>query len=148
LQGIGLGRCGHPLPPRRRLWCSDACCWKAWDEAHPRHEERDRVIGQRALPGQSRVERAFAGWIRTEDGQVVEAAVIGRARTLLASGTRHYGIAGIWEAIRYDFTLALKGEAGSWRLNNSFRSLLARKVMSENADLAGYFETRSLRGLA
>jgi len=31
--------------------------------------------------------------------------------------------------------------------NNSFRSLMARKVMAECGDLAGWFVTRDLRGV-
>lgn len=132
--------CGTPLHGRQRSWCSDSCRFQAWDKTHPRQ------FRQAALPGQSRVERAFAEWERSEDGQIVKAEVIRRARLLLAHGRRHYGIAGLWEAIRYDFTLALKGEVGAWRLNNNYRSLLARQVMDECADLKGFFETRELRG--
>jgi hypothetical protein len=33
LQLIGCGRCGQPLPPRRRSWCSDTCR-QAWYIEH------------------------------------------------------------------------------------------------------------------
>jgi hypothetical protein len=78
---------------------------------------------------------------------VVEAEVIRRARALLARGVRRYGIAGIWEAIRYDNALALDGEAGAWKVNNSYRSLLARRLMAAHPELAGLFRTRDLRGV-
>lgn len=74
--------------------------------------------------------------------------MIGRARLLLARGRKRYGIAALIEAIRYDWSIRLDGEPGGPRLNNSHRSLLARKVMAENADLEGFFETRELRGVA
>jgi hypothetical protein len=134
--------CGVPLTGRQKLWCSDAHRFEAWNRANPRGGK----ARQASLPGESRVERAFREWIDSEDGQVVEAEVICRARLLKARGLRRWGIASLWEAIRYDSTLALQGEEGAWRLNNSYRSLLARKVMADQADLAGFFETRELRG--
>ncbi len=140
--------CGRPVPAQRirrgkpRVYCSGACARLHWFETHP------RVCRQAALPGESRVERAFREWIETEDGEIVEAEIVRRARALRAAGRRHYGIAGIWEAVRYDQTIALQGEAGAWRLNNSFRSLLARRVMARVPELEGFFETRDLRGVA
>lgn len=103
---------------------------------------------QRAFPGESRVERAFAEWVSSEDGRIVEAEVVRRARALRVRGIRHWGIASLWEAIRYDNTLALQGEAGCWRMNNSHRAFLARLVMERYADLRGFFTTRDLRGRA
>jgi len=135
--------CGHLYVPHRQAqaYCSPRCYQKAYNAAHPVAR-----AAQRALPGESRVERAFAAWIASEDGRVVEAEVIRRAMLLRARGYKHWGIASLWESIRYDYTLALQGEAGAWRLNNSYRSLLARRIMAACPDLAGFFETRPLRG--
>jgi hypothetical protein len=102
---------------------------------------------QYRLPLQTRVERVFAEWIETDDGRTVEAEVVHRARLLLASGIRRWGISSLWETIRYDRTIAIHGGAGyEWRLNNSYRSLLARRVMARYEDLRGFFEVRELRG--
>lgn len=137
------GGCGTIIPDTlRRLYCSDRCRLLAWAK---RQAESGK---QRALPGESRVERAFREWVSSPDGQTVEREVIGRARLLLARGRRRYGIAALVEAIRYDWSVRLDGEPGGPRLNNSHRSLLARKVMSEQSDLDGFFETRELRGVA
>ena len=35
-------------------------------------------------------------------------------------------------------------EEGDWKLNNDFRSLMAREVMAADASLAGLFETRAM----
>jgi hypothetical protein len=143
---MGLGRCGHPLPPRRRLWCSDACCWKAWDEAHPRHEERDRVVGQRALPGQSRVERAFAEWIRTPAGRYVEAEVLKLAREDLADGYRR-GEINLYLALVRRSSRGLTKDRLGYACNNSFRSLLARRLMAGHGEFRSFFEVRGLHGI-
>ena len=137
------GHCSRVYVPKRQaqVYCTPRCGNAAYNASH-------KVVraAQRALPGESRVERAFAAWISSEDGRVVEAEVIRRAMLLRSRGYQRWGIASLWEAIRYDHTLALKGEAGAWRLNNSYRSLLARKVMGDVPQLAGFFSTRDLRG--
>jgi hypothetical protein len=101
---------------------------------------------QQGLIFESRVERAFVEWIETDDGRRVEDEVVRRARLLQARGWKHYGVAALVEAIRYDASVALLGDAAGYRINNSHLSLLARRVMLRNADLAGFFELRELRG--
>lgn len=101
---------------------------------------------QRAIPGESRVERAFAAWIASEDGQVVEAEVVRRAMLLRRQGVKGYGIAALIEAIRYDHAIRILGAGDGFRINNSHRSLLARHVMEREPSLADFFETRDLRG--
>lgn len=135
------GGCGWQIEVHHsRRYCSDRCRLEAWAL------RQAKARRQRVLPGASRVERAFAAWVASEEGQLVEREVIGRARLLLARGRRRYGIAALIEAIRYDWSIRLDGEPGGPRLNNSHRSLLARKIMAEQADLVGFFELRQLRG--
>lgn len=150
--GIVLcGFCGKPFRKKRdwQTYCSSHCRKEGWKRMGFEAPGRPhRTTRQAALAGESRVERAFREWIESEDGQVVEAEVVRRARSLRAMGISRWGIASLWESIRYDNTLGLHGEAGAWKLNNSYRSLLARRVMSRCVDLAGFFETRLLRGAA
>jgi hypothetical protein len=54
---------------------------------------------------------------------------------------RRFGIGAIWESIRYDFTLRLSGD-DMFRLNNNHRAFLAREIMRNEVDLAGFFELR------
>ncbi len=95
---------------------------------------------------ESRVEREFDRWIETTDGRRVEAEVVKRARLLQTRGWRHYGIAALIEAVRYDASVSLLGDADGYRVNNNHRSLLARRVMERYPDLSDFFETRDLRG--
>lgn len=147
--------CGKPrvIGARRgrfeRLYATDACRARMRNRriAEALDAAREFKARQRALPGESRVERAYREWIASEDGQVVRDEVIRRARLALAQGILRWGIKGIWEAIRWDNRLALKAEAGAWKLNNSFPSLLARDVMAEVPELRTFFKTRGLRGV-
>lgn len=91
----------------------------------------------------SRVERRFAEWIASDDGSRVVREVVERARRLLARGHRHFGIAALWEAMRYDAAVAVS--CGERKLDNSFRAPLARRVMQEHPDLADVFRTRKQR---
>lgn len=101
--------------------------------------------GQMHFDFESRVQREFNYWIATPDGQRVEREVTARALNLLSRKVRRYGIAALFEAIRYDWTVGLLGEE-EYRLNNNHRSLLARRVMERNKALAGFFEIRHLYG--
>jgi hypothetical protein len=100
------------------------------------------------LPGESRVERAFAEWIGSEDGQIVLDEVIRRARKLQQMGRKSYGIAALVEAIRYDNAIRILGTSDGFRINNSHRSLLARRVMERVPELRAFFTCRDLRGRA
>jgi hypothetical protein len=90
------------------------------------------------------LQERFEEWMATTDGQVVERAVLTRAFALLDRGFTHYGIAALWEAARYDRSVMVGPNAG-FKLNNDFRSRLARRLMDEHPDLRGFFETRELK---
>lgn len=102
---------------------------------------------QERLPFESRVEREFNAWIDTPDGLVVVAEAVRRARALKAKGFRRFSTAAIFDSIRYDWSVGLVGD-GKYRLNNHYTSFLARLLMRNYPDLAGFFEIRRLRGRA
>ena len=58
-------------------------------------------------------------------------------------GVQSYGIAGLFEQLRWNYTLQTRGDA--YRLNNNYRSHYARLLMEKNPSLAGFFETRQLQ---
>lgn len=92
------------------------------------------------------IDQAYRSWLRTEAGAVVSKAIRDRALALRQRGWEHYGIAALFEAARFDRDLDLGPEdVGEYRLNNNFRSRLARDLMTKYEDLAGFFETRELR---
>ena len=130
--------CGTPLTGRQKLWCSDAHRFVAWDRANPRPP-------QRALPGESRVERAFRDWIDTAPGRYVEAEVARLAREDKAAGDRRGEINLYLALVRRD-SRGLTLDREGFRCNNSHRSLLARRLMETRPELAGFFEVRPLRG--
>lgn len=96
-----------------------------------------------ARPEPVTLEGRFREWLATEDGLAVYRNVRDRAFALLDRGVRHYGIAALVEAARYDRTLHV-GDAEPWRINNSYRSYLARQLMADYPALDGFFETRRL----
>ena len=62
---------------------------------------------------------------------------------LRGRGVQSYGIAGLFEQLRWTYTLQTGGDA--YKLNNNYRSHYARLLMEENPALVGFFETRRLQ---
>lgn len=139
--------CHGPIPEGRRRGserkhCSPACRRRAWDDANrPRRGARQAV-----LPGESRVEREFAQWIETPAGRHVEAEVVRLAREDKADGERFGEVNYYFAKIRRESRHLTKDRRG-FRCNHNHRKYLAERVMERNADLAGFFRTRELRGV-
>ena len=88
------------------------------------------------------IQQRYEAWRRTPDGQRVFAEVVTRAIHLHASGFKHYALGALWEDIRYE---GLHAPEGGFKLNDHFRSRLAREVMAEVPQLRTFFEVRGLR---
>jgi hypothetical protein len=67
----------------------------------------------------------------------------GMALGIRRRGTTRYGIAGLFEVLRYRYSIQTSGD--SFKLNNDFRALYARMLMDSEPELAGFFETRERR---
>lgn len=65
------------------------------------------------------------------------------ALNIKRQGTRRYGIAGLFEVLRYRYSLQTGGD--SFKLNNDFRALYARLLMDSEPELVDFFETRERR---
>lgn len=89
------------------------------------------------------LQEQFNAWLATPDGQHVYREVVTRARSLRSRGWQHFGIAAIWEAIRYDWSVRVGPDGDGWKVNNNHRAFMARQVMADCADLQGFFETRT-----
>lgn len=87
----------------------------------------------------------YEHWRRSEDGQKVYKAVLSGAVRLHLRGFRHYGIAALYEGVRYDYSLQIGPDMQGFKLNNNWRSRLARDIMREHPFLDGFFETRDLK---
>jgi len=90
------------------------------------------------------LEGRFRAWLRTDNGLAVYLEVRDRALNLRRAGIEHYGIAAIFESARFD-RVRLGLDAEGFRLNNSYRSRLARQLMDDYPELDDFFETRGLR---
>ncbi len=62
------------------------------------------------------------------------------ALELRLAGWKHFGIAALYEGLRYQ--RALETTTDDFKLNNDFRALYARLLMEQEPELHGLFETR------
>lgn len=70
----------------------------------------------------------------------VYVALVSMARKLRAAGRNHYGIAALFEKLRFDQAISTTGD--TWKLNNTYRAFYARMIERREIDLRGFFETR------
>lgn len=62
---------------------------------------------------------------------------------LVHIGHKKYGIAGLFEVLRWKHAMKTSGE--TLKLNNNYKAFYARKIMTEHPVLDGFFETREQR---
>lgn len=90
------------------------------------------------------LQQRYEEWRASTDGQAVYASVRERALRLRDRGWTHFGIGALWESVRYDRAIAVGPEDG-YKLNDHYRSRMARELMEREPDLADFFELRELR---
>lgn len=76
-----------------------------------------------------------------ENPEVYE-ALCTLARRVKARGFKQYGIAGIYEVLRYNRALATNGEP--FKLSNNYKAYYSRLIMEQEPDLEGFFTTREM----
>lgn len=69
-----------------------------------------------------------------------------RALCLRERGVRRFGIAAIFEALRYEAAMETGGD--TWKLNNDYRAFYARLLMKNVVALNGFFEIREQKGVS
>lgn len=89
------------------------------------------------------IQQRFEEWLETDDGRFVSRWVRNTALGMRRRGFAHYGIGALWESARYARDVQV-GPSGGFKLNDHFRSRLARRLMAEVPELDGFFETRRL----
>ena len=62
-----------------------------------------------------------------------------------AKGHDRWGAKSLWEVLRWELAMETNSPAGGPKLNNSYVSRLARRLMEE-PEFEGFFETRALKG--
>ena len=88
-----------------------------------------------------RIQERFEAWHR-EHPEVYD-LFRRAAKAIKAQGRTRFGTAAIFERMRW-FSDVGAAESG-YRLNNDFRSRLARKLLLEHPDFDGFLEIRRLR---
>jgi hypothetical protein len=78
----------------------------------------------------------------TQANPWVYQSLVRMARELKAKGIHHYGIAALWEVLRYDWTLRTADPNSQLKLCNDYRAFYAREIMLRVPDLDGFFTTR------
>lgn len=91
------------------------------------------------------IQARFEEWLRTKDGEYVYHWIAVRATKMRRMGWKHYGIKAMWEAARFARDVQVGPDADGYKLNNNFTSRLARQLMADYPELAGFFEVRGLR---
>lgn len=89
------------------------------------------------------LDQQYAEWRATADGATVYNAVHAAALRLRRRGFHHYGIAALFEAARYDEALRVGPDGQGFKLNNNWRSRMARELGAD-PELAGFFTMREL----
>lgn len=68
------------------------------------------------------------------------------ALELRSRGRKHYGIAALYEVLRYEYALKTDSE-DDFKLNNNHKAFYARKIMDEVPELRDFFSTRVQRSV-
>lgn len=66
------------------------------------------------------------------------------ARELKAMGVQQYGLAALWEALRYESLTTQKTDGMPFKLSNNHRAYYARLIHDQESDLAGFFRLREV----
>lgn len=69
------------------------------------------------------------------------------AREWVSVGNARLGIATLFERLRWEWHVTGLTDRDGFKLNNNYRSHYARKIMANEPDLDGLFETRTLTAL-
>ncbi len=92
----------------------------------------------------SPLRRRYEAWRQTEAGETTYALCRRYALEKLERG-QAFGIAALFERVRWDAPVRIEKDETGYRLNNDFRSLIARELIREIPGLANLIETREMR---
>jgi len=94
---------------------------------------------------ESRLQRRYREWRLTPNGEAAFAMVEQAALAKAAHG-ESFGIASLAEELRHDTERPVGRDGDGFKVNNSFRSLLACELVSKHPHLRHYIEMRPLAG--
>jgi hypothetical protein len=90
------------------------------------------------------LQERFDEWIESREGRHAYEEVVAMAYRLRAAGHARYSMKALWEVIRTDRQTPSSARS-VFKLNNDYTSRMARRVMADYPDLAGFFETRTVK---
>ena len=79
-----------------------------------------------------------------EENPEVYRLLVRLARQWVSAGHSKLGIKTLIERLRWEFHVTASKDVDGFKINNNFAPYYARKIMTENRDLEGLFETRML----
>lgn len=119
-----------------RYVANPPCCTFPVDDAVHLETRYDHA------PGAHTIDEAYEEFHRNNPRVFDE--LVKLAREAQAAGAKHYGIAALFEVVRWHRLKAgqITPDDDGFKLNNSLRAVYARRIMAECSDLAGFFKTR------
>lgn len=75
----------------------------------------------------------------------IYATLVRLARKAQQAGMKTYGVASLFEQVRWHYNVEVKNPVSEFKLSNNFRSRYARLIMAQEKDLTGFFTLRALR---
>lgn len=93
-------------------------------------------------PAGEQLRREF--WRHRREHPEVWNELLRLALELRREGREHYGIAALFEVVRYN-QRHVDPDGKGFRMNNDLRAHYARALMQEQPELDGFFATRTLR---
>ena len=105
----------------------------------PLFQPHDRIVDQ---PQSGTLDERFTTYCA--NNPAVYRALCILARRMKSRGLRRIGMKSLLEVLRWEWSLATS-DPDAFHVNNSYGSRYARLMMAQESDLAGIFETRSLR---
>lgn len=91
------------------------------------------------------LDERFRAWLATHADVYAELERLALAE--LAAGAKRIGIGDLAERLRRDPRFSRK-DGDPWKINNSYRSLIARKLVEEHPQLGSAIELRRRKGEA
>lgn len=113
--------------------------------SHTRHIRKgiEKRNAKRPKKPKETLEQRFVRYHATNP--VVYARLVGLARDLKRKGVQKYGMAALYEVLRYQSLTTTDTDGMPFKLSNNHRAYYTRLIHQQEPDLAGFFTTRSTR---
>ena len=92
----------------------------------------------------NRIDRKFMEF-HTNNPHIMD-AIIRYTRQLKSAGRKHFGMAAVFERIRWDYAVQLKRTENDkgFKISNDFRSRYARLIEQLHPEFKGFYKTKQI----